>query len=134
MQSGVIMKWYDNEHTILQVISSAHWSWAWLHQYSREHIVPQLRGQKQPVALIVDMRNSPYFPASELVENVRTQIDIYSNSTLDITVIVTSYPWLARLLENTYRRYGLPTRFYYGVTSLEEAIERIQETREGEKL
>jgi hypothetical protein len=130
MQSGIIMKWYDNEHTILQVMYSAHWSWAWLHQYSREQIVPQLRGRKQPVALIIDMRSSPYFPASELVNNVQTQVEIYRNTSLDVMVIVTAYPWLARLLENTYRRYGLPTRFYHGVTSIEEAIDRIEASRE----
>lgn len=92
--------------------------------------MPKLRGRKQPVALIVDMRNSPYFPASELTDNVRTQIDIYRDTVLDVVVIVTPYPWLARLLENTYRRYGLPTRFYFGVTSIEEALERIQASRE----
>ncbi len=124
------MHWYDPEHTILQVINSAHWSWAWLHQYSREHVIPQLALRPYPIALVVDISSTTYFPASDLVDNVRTQLEIYRTSNLDVMVIVTAYPWLARMLENIYRRHGLPTISYYGVTSFEEALDRIQESRQ----
>ncbi len=124
------MKWYDEQQTILQIISSTHWSWAWLHQHSRDHTVPQLSARTHPTALIIDMGSSTYFPASDLEDNVRTQIDIYRSVDLDVVIIVAAYPWLARMLEAIYRRHGLPTQSYYGVTSIEEAINCIQKSRQ----
>ncbi len=117
----VYSAWDNSARTILHIVHERDWTWSELHRHD-ETVLPQMMADiTHPIGVIVDMLQSPYFPAESFAQHIQRSSAVYTRYDIDGVVFVIRESDIGELLLSAHRRFGTPGRLYCVAGSLEEA-------------
>lgn len=131
---GLIMitsNWIDSQNTIL--LQTYHtMAMETLQQHHEQQVALLLAHSTTPIAIIHDLRASPYLPGRGYGENVKAWAEFYHHSPVKMVIFVVDPPEMsiAAMLQLTHMRYSASALHYEIVHTIDQAVAKI--TQDGE--
>lgn len=105
-------EWDDDNQQVLRVTYARDWTWQEHHTHNVHVLRPMIEAVGQPVNLILDMSQSPYFQPASFASEVQRCVENTADLPIPHVVFVLSEKDIAQLLQTAYRRFSPNGRMY----------------------